>query len=69
MQGRVMGVYQTTWELQVIAALAVGALADVIGAPTALACAGLLSAGAVGALFLVRPDDDTPAVISPRLEG
>jgi MFS family permease len=47
LQGRVMGVYQTTWELQVIGALAVGALADWTGAPTALALAGLASAGAV----------------------
>jgi MFS family permease len=54
LQGRVMGIYQTTWELQFAGAIAVGALADVIGAPVALAAAGLLSAGVIGALALAR---------------
>ena len=54
LQGRVMGVYQTTWELQVLGSLAVGALADVTSAPVALSAAGLLSAGAVAALYAVR---------------
>ena len=54
LQGRVMGVYQTTWELQVAGSLLVGALADITGAPVALSTAGLLSAGAVAALFALR---------------
>ncbi|MGE0543334.1 MAG: MFS transporter [Dehalococcoidia bacterium] len=61
MQARVMGVYQTTWELQVIAALAVGALADAIGAPAGLALAGAISVGAVAALLLMRAGDETRA--------
>ena len=54
MQGRVMGVYQVTWELQFFGALAVGALADAVGAPAALAVAGLLSTLAVGLVFVLR---------------
>lgn len=52
MQGRVMGVYQTTWELLVLAGLLVGALADVVGAPIALAIAGSVSTVAVAGLLL-----------------
>jgi MFS family permease len=48
MQGRVMGVYQTPWELQVVAALLVGALA----------VAGGISAVAVTTLLLSRRQDD-----------
>jgi hypothetical protein len=55
MQGRVMGVYQMTWNVQLPGSLMVGALADVAGAPTALAAAGMLSAGAVAALLALRP--------------
>ncbi len=63
LQGRVMGVYQTTWELQVIGALAVGALADVTSAPAALALAGLVGSALIGALLLLRPGmNDTPPV-------
>ena len=51
LQGRVMGVYQTTWELQVVGSLTVGALADVTGAPLALALAGMASATAILALM------------------
>ena len=64
MQGRVMGVYQTTWELQVVAALVVGALADAIGAPAGLALAGAVSAGAVAALLL-RTGTKSAAGLSP----
>jgi predicted MFS family arabinose efflux permease len=64
MQGRVMGVYQTTWELQVVAALAVGALADAIGAPAGLALAGAISAGAVAALLLMRAGTESAANLS-----
>ena len=61
MQGRVMGVYQTTWELQVFGSLLVGAFADLIGAPAALALAGLANAAILALLVLrsgrgVRPD-------------
>jgi MFS family permease len=55
MQGRVMGVYQVTWELQVVGAITVGALADLLGAPAALASAGLLSALVVSTLLVRRP--------------
>lgn len=55
MQGRVMGVYQMTWNAQLFGALAVGAVADAIGAPGALAIAGLISAGAIGLLLAARP--------------
>jgi MFS family permease len=55
MQGRVMGVYQMTWNVQLPGSLLVGALADVAGAPVALAGAGMLSAGAVAALLALRP--------------
>jgi MFS family permease len=54
LQGRVMGIYQTTWELQFAGAIAVGALADRIGAPTALAAAGILSAAIVGCVTIAR---------------
>jgi len=59
-----MGIYQTTWELQFVGALAVGALADVIGAPHALALAGLISAATVCALALLvlRTDRNAGAV-------
>jgi MFS family permease len=55
MQGRVMGVYQITWNAQFFGALLVGALADAAGAPFALALAGCLTAAAVLALFALRP--------------
>ncbi|MGD9893429.1 MAG: MFS transporter [Dehalococcoidia bacterium] len=55
MQGRVMGVYQMTWNAQFFGALAVGAFADAVGAPSALALAGLISAGVIGLLLTVRP--------------
>jgi MFS family permease len=55
MQGRVMGVYQMTWNVQLLGALATGALADRVGAPAALACAGLATSGAVALLLLLRP--------------
>lgn len=54
LQGRVMGIYQTTWELQFVGAIAVGGLADRIGAPGALAAAGTLSAMVVGSLAALR---------------
>lgn len=55
LHGRVMGVYQVTWEMQVCGALMVGALADVIGAPRALALAGVACAGLTMALVAARP--------------
>ena len=55
MQGRVMGVYQLTWNVQLFGSLFVGALADALGAPPALAIAGMLSAGAVALLMILRP--------------
>jgi MFS family permease len=55
MQGRLMGVYQLTWNAQFIGALAVGALADAAGAPLALALAGCISAAAILALLALRP--------------
>lgn len=55
MQGRVMGVYQVTWELQVAGALGIGALADLLGAPMALGLAGLAGAAAAVALGVLRP--------------
>ena len=55
MQGRVMGVYQMTWNVQIIGSLTVGALADAIGAPRALTLAGLVTAGVVAALLALRP--------------
>ena len=55
MQGRVMGVYQVTWELQFLGALAVGALADAAGAPAALAAAGLFNTLAIGLAYVLRP--------------
>jgi MFS family permease len=55
MQGRVMGVYQLTWNVQLFGSLLVGALADAWGAPPALALAGMVSAVAVAALLLLRP--------------
>jgi MFS family permease len=54
MQGRVMGVYQMTWNVQLFGSLLIGGLADLVGAPLALAVAGMLSAGIVGALITVR---------------
>src|SRR5262249_31352986 len=54
LQGRVMGVYQTTWELQVAGSMAVGALADAIGPPPALALAGVGSAGIVAAVLAIH---------------
>lgn len=59
-QGRVMGVYQTTWELQILAALLTGALADLIGAPGALAIAGAISALAVTGLLVLTDTRDEP---------
>lgn len=53
MQGRVMGVYQMTWNVQLIGSLCVGGLADLFGAPVALALAGMISAGAVTVLLAV----------------
>jgi MFS family permease len=55
MQGRVMGVYQITWNAQFFGALLIGALADAAGAPFALVLAGLLTAAAVLALLALRP--------------
>jgi hypothetical protein len=55
MQGRVMGVYQMTWNVQIVGSLTVGALADAIGAPRALALAGLVTAVAVAVLLALRP--------------
>ena len=55
MQGRVMGVYQMTWNAQFLGALMIGSLADAVGAPTALATAGLVSAALVAALLVLRP--------------
>ncbi|MGH2598962.1 MAG: MFS transporter [Dehalococcoidia bacterium] len=55
MQGRVMGVYQMTWNAQFFGALGVGAAADVVGAPGALAIAGAISAAAIGVVILLRP--------------
>lgn len=55
MQGRVMGVYQMTWNAQFAGALLVGAFADAAGAPGALAVAALVSAGAIGLLLAARP--------------
>jgi MFS family permease len=55
MQGRVMGVYQMTWNAQFFGALGVGAVADIVGAPAALAVAGLVSASAIAALLILRP--------------
>lgn len=55
MQGRVMGVYQLTWNVQFFGALLVGALADAAGAPAALALIGVLSAASVGAMMVLRP--------------
>ena len=55
MQGRVMGVYQMTWNVQFLGALIIGALADTVGAPTALATAGLVSAALVALLLVLRP--------------
>ncbi|MGH2583538.1 MAG: hypothetical protein ACRDJE_01345, partial [Dehalococcoidia bacterium] len=66
MQGRVMGVYQVTWEMQVIGALTVGALADATGAPFALALAGLASAGVIAALVAMRPVTLVPALLRSR---
>jgi hypothetical protein len=58
-----MGVYQTTWELLVLAGLLVGALADLLGAPAALALAGSVSAVAVTALLIA---DSRVSRIGPR---
>ena len=54
MQGRVMGVYQMTWNAQLVGSLIIGALADHYGAPAALAVAGALSAALIAVLMLAR---------------
>ena len=54
MQGRVMGVYQLTWNVNLFGSLAVGALADVFNAPLALALAGAATAGSVAVLAAFR---------------
>lgn len=55
LQGRVMGAYQLTWNVTLFGSLAIGALADRLGAQVAGATAGLATVAAVGALIAVRP--------------
>lgn len=54
LQGRVMGVYQLTWNVQLGGSLLIGAMADAAGAPAALTAAGFLSAALVLALLGFR---------------
>ena len=60
LQGRVMGVYQTTWELQALGGLLVGAVAEAVGAPLALLAICALS-GVALLLLLPRPELREPA--------
>jgi MFS family permease len=55
MQGRVMGVYQMTWNVNLAGSVLIGALADETNAPFALAVAGGVTALAVGLLLVWRP--------------
>jgi predicted MFS family arabinose efflux permease len=55
MQGRVMGVYQMTWNVTLLGSVLIGALADRIGAPAALALAGAVTAFAVALMLALRP--------------
>lgn len=54
LQGRVMGVYQLTWNVQLAGSLLIGALADAAGAPLALTIAGVISATTVVGLLALR---------------
>jgi hypothetical protein len=62
MQGRVMGVYQMTWNVNLFGAVLIGALADALGAPAATVLAGMATALGAGALLLWRPSSG-PAVL------
>lgn len=55
MQGRVMGVYQMTWNVNLPGSVLIGALADETNAPFALAVAGAVTVLAVGLLLAWRP--------------
>lgn len=54
MQGRVMGVYQLTWNVQLFGALLIGALADAWGGPAALVLGGTISAVSVLVVMALR---------------
>jgi MFS family permease len=55
MQGRVMGVYQMTWNVNLPGSVLIGALADSTNAPFALTVAGGVTVLAVGLLLAWRP--------------
>lgn len=55
MQGRVMGVYQMTWNSTVLGSFLIGGVADRAGAPTAAVVAGLVTAVAVAVVLVARP--------------
>ncbi len=54
-RGRVMSVYLMCWGLQPLAAYPIGALADVIGAPSAIAIGSLIMLACVGGITIARP--------------